>query len=162
MPGLGGVPVLLEDRAPGGLEQRGVLEEEEVGVEDRGAVLARAGGDRVAGGRDLRPDPLERTLQRLPLGLRVARRLGGNLGRRSPEVASGSERSPRRGRQPGERTGLGASPRRHRRRLDCGRVLVEIALGQRLQGGERLARLRAARGDGDLVSPGARRGSRSR
>ena len=56
VPGLGGVPVLFEDRAPGGLEKRGVIEEEDVGVEDRGAVFTRACGDRVAGGRDVGSD----------------------------------------------------------------------------------------------------------
>jgi len=49
VPGLRGVLALLEDRAPGGLEQCVVVEEEQVGVEDGGAVLARPGGDGLAG-----------------------------------------------------------------------------------------------------------------
>ena len=153
MPGLGCVLALLEDPAAGRLEQLVVLEEEEMGVEDRRAVIAGAGGDGVAGGADLGPDPLEGLLERLQLRLRVGCLLRGNLGRRRAEVASRPERDPGSSRQPDERTGWPRVRARHWRcrRLDGG-LLVEIACRQRFQRGERVTRLRAARGDCDLVA----------
>ena len=48
VPGLGCVLALLEDPAAGRLEQLVVLEVEEMGVEDRRAVIPGAGGDGVA------------------------------------------------------------------------------------------------------------------
>src|SRR4029453_12885675 len=102
VPGLGGVPALLEDRTAGRLHERMVFEEEQMSIEDCSAVLAGPGGNRVARRADLRPNTIQRPLERFPLRFRVARRLGGNLGRRSPEVASGAHRKPRRGRGPGD------------------------------------------------------------
>src|SRR4029453_10505660 len=101
VPGLRGVLALLEDRAPGGLEQCVVVEEEQVGVEDGGAVLARPGGDGLAGCLDLGAPPLDPPLQCLPLRLRVTRRLARNLRRCQPKMSGGSERRAGGGGQPG-------------------------------------------------------------
>ena len=73
MPGLGGISALLEDRVPGRAEQRIVVEEEEMRVEDGRAVLPGARRDRVPGGADPGPHLVERSCQRLPLGLWILR-----------------------------------------------------------------------------------------
>jgi hypothetical protein len=72
MPGLGRVPPLLEDRASGRPQQRIVVEEEQMGVEDGRAVLAGSGFDRLPRGADLGADVLECSFERLPLRLGVA------------------------------------------------------------------------------------------
>ena len=72
MPRLGGVFALFEDRAPRGVQQRFVVEEEEMSVEDGRAVLAGFGGDRIPGGADLGPHLLQCSIQCLPLGLGIA------------------------------------------------------------------------------------------
>src|SRR6266480_6056072 len=73
MPRLGGVLAVVEDRVPGGPEQGLVVEEEEVRIEDGGAVVAGAGCDRLPRAADLDPYLVERPGERFPLGLGVAR-----------------------------------------------------------------------------------------
>ena len=89
MPRLGCVLAFLEDRVPGRPEQRLVAEEEQMGVEDRRAVVAGASRDRVPRGADLGPNLLECPPQRLPLGLGVAGRARRNLRIQRAEMARG-------------------------------------------------------------------------
>src|SRR2546429_7368143 len=121
MPRLGGVLAVVEDRVPGGPEQGLVVEEEEVRIEDGGAVVAGAGRDRLPRGTDLGSYLLERPDQRFPLGLGVARRAGRNLGIQGAEVARRPGHDSRRSGQSGQRPpGIGRRGRRRDGRWGSG------------------------------------------
>src|SRR2546429_8266682 len=135
MPRLGGVLAVVEDRVPGGPEQGLVVEEEEVRIEDGGAVVAGAGRDRLPRGTDLGPYLLERPDQRFPLGLGVARRAGRNLGIQGAEVARRPGHDPRRSGKPGQRPpGIGRRGRRNDGRSGSGGGGVALG-GAPWQGG---------------------------
>ncbi len=155
VPRLRRVEPVLEDGPSRRLEQRFVIEEEEMSVEDRRVVLARPGGDRLTCGLDLLPHALEGALERLPLRGRIARRTGRDLRLRRAKVTGGSKRRSGRTGEPLQRAVAGACGWRGtgRRRRGSGLLpLVEIALGQRGQRSKDLICLRPARRDEHLVA----------
>jgi hypothetical protein len=160
-PRLRGVAALVVDRASRRVEQRVVVEQEEVGVEDRGLGLARAGGDRRAGRADVGPRRVAGGVEGAPLVRRVAggrvgdHRLGlaqalGGADRDAGRDGQAAQRLAGRDRGGGRRRALGLRRRGVGRRLAV--VVAEVVVGQRLDRVERAPRLGPARADEDLVA----------
>ena len=121
------------DRGPGGLEQRVVVEQGQVRVEDLGLGGAGAGGDRVTVVPDRAAGGGDRVVEQRPFGRGVAGRPRG----RRRHLAAGAVRAaaepPRRpDRNAGRRRNAGQHVARFRR---CGRKVVYIATIRPTTGG---------------------------
>ena len=135
------------DRLAGGLEQRLVVEQGEVGVEDRRLGVARAAGDRLAVALDRLARGGDRLVEALALALGRRRRRGRAAGRRAAprwragpmatpaEAATPASTSPGRGAaRPRGRPAparRGAGGRRARRPAAI--AVAEALVGQRAQ-----------------------------
>ena len=98
------------DGLAGGLEQRLVVEQGDVGVEDRGLGVARAAGDRLAVARDRLARRGERLVEALALALGA---VGGAVGRRAggaAEAARGPDGDAGRGRDAREHVARPSAP----------------------------------------------------
>ena len=134
VPGVGGVPAVVEDRPACGLEQRLVLEVEQMRVEDLGAVLARACRDRGPGRADASRTRGERASCSRPHSARgsAAGCVGdvepgaGRRWRGGPTAMPGAPGGRRAGREQAAAVSLASSRRRReaapsRRRRSCPR-----------------------------------------
>ena len=178
-PGDGGGLAAVEDAGPRGGEERLVLQEQQVGVEDGRVLLARAAGHRRSRPPDVGGRRLECAPKGAPLRLRRAGR-GGREGRRrvsEPGTPVPRPRPARRRYPPGRRPAP-AAPRPGRRRpgsrgvrawagrggglsLRTTRRLTEALVGQTADRRQRLQRLRPVGRDDQLVAlPGAEGGDR--
>ena len=148
---------VLEDGPPRRLEQRFVIEEEEMSVEDRRAVLARPGGDRLTCGAGS-PSARARARARARSHSAAGSLAGpvGISGSADAKVPGRSKRRSGRARRAPQRAFVGTCGWRGTgRRLRGGGLLplVEIARRPaRTSAGKRLICLRPARRDEHLVA----------
>ena len=117
VPGLRGRPVAVRDRVDGGREERIVLQEEQVRVEDLGLVRARHPGDVRSLACGLVADVRERGVERGALGVGARPRSFWDRQVGRPEPPGGTE-----SRHPARRDVRARSPRRPARRVRVWRL----------------------------------------